>query len=524
VSLSLSKQVHILAECIGRVEWLIVGDEYPPTTVGGAEISLHELLRSVSSKLGRGAVVKSTGNDRAVRIYRHDDIHVIVLPRQGSWLAPGVTKLRYDRLLRLVRPRVVFYALQGLSVLIRFGFSRTRMAAYRMAIGKAPAGGILTDGLPETYYLNAQLLSLLVEKLRPRIVLANNTRSILSVFRATQKQPETWNGVRRIAMVRDNRFFCARANQLMRVGGKDCGACDRACAAEDAPRQRVDLQKRLLESTRSARRAALLSYDEIAVTSRFLHRQIAGLLGDDRRLVGTPNFVGEPTAIEAIIAPVAARPESIVLVIGSLNEAKGQLEFLRSAVSYLQADRRLKLHFLGRGPRLQQQMHAFVREARLESQVRFRGFLERDKLFEAIREATVVALPTLWPEPFGRVPLEAAACGRPVVAFATGGLTELIQDGRTGFLVPKEDYSAMWERIRRLAADGSLRTALAEAASADLGARYALETCRERFLSVLAGSRSASNSNDGATIKADLQRDSGHDDVSAAIPRQIRVH
>ena len=57
--------------------------------------------------------------------------------------------------------------------------------------------------------------------------------------------------------------------------------------------------------------------------------------------------------------------------------------------------------------------------------------------------ADVVVMPSIEPEPFGRVALEGQAMGRPVVAFGHGGALESIQDGGTGFLVPPGDVTAL---------------------------------------------------------------------------------
>lgn len=66
----------------------------------------------------------------------------------------------------------------------------------------------------------------------------------------------------------------------------------------------------------------------------------------------------------------------------------------------------------------------------------------RTVLWAAMARAAVVLYPARWDEPFGMAAAEAQACGTPVVAFQRGGLSEVIMDGVTGFLVPPDDLQA----------------------------------------------------------------------------------
>ncbi|QCB93724.1 glycosyltransferase [Cellulomonas shaoxiangyii] len=82
----------------------------------------------------------------------------------------------------------------------------------------------------------------------------------------------------------------------------------------------------------------------------------------------------------------------------------------------------------------------------------------------------VVATP--WYEPFGIVPLEAAACGVPVVGSAVGGLLDSVADGVTGVLVPARDPDALAAAVRGLLDDPARRRAMGAAARHRALARY----------------------------------------------------
>jgi UDP-glucose:tetrahydrobiopterin glucosyltransferase len=107
----------------------------------------------------------------------------------------------------------------------------------------------------------------------------------------------------------------------------------------------------------------------------------------------------------------------------------------------------------------------------------------RAKLWEVMARAAVVLYPARWDEPFGLAAAEAQACGTPVVAFRRGGLSEVIMDGITGFLVPPDDVPAgadalpramrMSRSVCRKHAEGQLDLELSLDAHEDLYRRVA---------------------------------------------------
>jgi len=84
---------------------------------------------------------------------------------------------------------------------------------------------------------------------------------------------------------------------------------------------------------------------------------------------------------------------------------------------------------------------------------------------EALDRCLFALAPSVWPEPFGLVALEAAAAGKPVVASAIGGLRDTVLDDETGLLVGPGDRDALAAAIARLLADPDLRERMGEAAA-----------------------------------------------------------
>ena len=110
--------------------------------------------------------------------------------------------------------------------------------------------------------------------------------------------------------------------------------------------------------------------------------------------------------------------------------------------------------------------------------------IPRTSLWEAMTRAAVVLYPARWDEPFGLAAAEAQACGTPVVAFRRGGLSEVIVNGVTGFLVPPDDIQAAAEAVSKVA--GISRPACREHAVGQLDLELSL-SAHERLYQRVAG-------------------------------------
>ena len=116
--------------------------------------------------------------------------------------------------------------------------------------------------------------------------------------------------------------------------------------------------------------------------------------------------------------------------------------------------------------------------------VTMRQGVPRTSLWEAMARAAVVVYPARWDEPFGLAAAEAQACGTPVVAFRRGGLSEVIADGVTGFLVPPDDIGAAAEAVSKAA--GVSRAACRKHAEGRLDLELSLDA-HERLYRRVAG-------------------------------------
>jgi len=98
-------------------------------------------------------------------------------------------------------------------------------------------------------------------------------------------------------------------------------------------------------------------------------------------------------------------------------------------------------------------------EENVSGHVTFTGRKRRDVL-KYFYAASDIFITTPWYEPFGITPLEAMACGTPVIGANVGGIKYSVEDGKTGFLVAPKDPVALAKKIERLLADPSLMASM----------------------------------------------------------------
>ncbi|MFF5262647.1 glycosyltransferase [Actinomadura viridis] len=128
-------------------------------------------------------------------------------------------------------------------------------------------------------------------------------------------------------------------------------------------------------------------------------------------------------------------------------------------------------------------LRAVARAAGVAGRVTLLGRVGRDEVPALLRSAqVVVTLP--WYEPFGMVPLEAMACGVPVVATGVGGHLDSVVDGVTGVHVPPRRPGETARRIRGLLADPTRRTAMGFAGADRARARYSWTRIAHETLAV----------------------------------------
>jgi len=157
------------------------------------------------------------------------------------------------------------------------------------------------------------------------------------------------------------------------------------------------------------------------------------------------DFVGTiPNAIDVEHMPYSAEKDDYLLFIGRMTPDKG-------AHTAIEVAHRLDMRLIMAGKVNEGPEHDYFAaevEPHLSEKIHFRGEVDHDTKVRLYERARCTLFPIQWPEPFGLVMIESLACGTPVIAMRRGSVPEVIEHGRTGFIVDSaEEMIEAYARI-----------------------------------------------------------------------------
>ncbi|MCS4435668.1 glycosyltransferase family 4 protein [Aquiflexum gelatinilyticum] len=173
----------------------------------------------------------------------------------------------------------------------------------------------------------------------------------------------------------------------------------------------------------------------------------------------------------------------LIGMIGRINHWKGQGYFLDIAQSLVQTHENVHFVIVGDAypgtEHLVTEMEEKVKNSGLQTHVSYLGF--RRDIPEILQAFDIFVLPSILPDPFPTVILEAMASGKPVVATAQGGAKEMIVKGETGFLIPWDNAGSASEAISDLVNKKEMREKMGEKGRSRVLEKFSPEAFKKNF-------------------------------------------
>ncbi len=235
--------------------------------------------------------------------------------------------------------------------------------------------------------------------------------------------------------------------------------------------------------------------EEITAHSNAAKDFLVSLGTDSNRVkvipVGVDPEEFKPSRKEILTEKVGLDSSRVILTVARLHPNKG-LTYLLQAMSQLIKDfSSLRLVILGRGPQ-EDRLRGMISQLELESHVvLLTEPIPNKEMNKIYPRCDIFVLPSV-KEPFGRALLEAMACGKPVVATRVGGPQDIVENGKTGYLVDQENTDQLAKRIGELLSDRKKRRDLGRAGRGRVLEEYDWGKIVKKYVHVyeLASSRS----------------------------------
>ena len=174
--------------------------------------------------------------------------------------------------------------------------------------------------------------------------------------------------------------------------------------------------------------------------------------------------------------------DSLIGFVGRLDEQKGLLTLLEAMAILVKQHRNAKLVLAGDG-NLRASVQEFLRSRNLDRHAYLAGF--RENIPEFLRGIDFLVMPSNW-EGFGYAAVEAMAAGKAVIASNVSSLPEIIEDGRTGILVPPRSPERLADAMVTLVDNRRLRNSMGRAGARKVENVFSLPTMVENVESLLA--------------------------------------
>lgn len=187
---------------------------------------------------------------------------------------------------------------------------------------------------------------------------------------------------------------------------------------------------------------------------------------------------------------ISVDPQKInILMIGNFQDNKGQHKFLEAAGELYKVNRKSHFTIIGNvySEDYYKKCNNLIENLGLRQQVSI--YQEIHNASEFIDMFDILVVPSMRDESFGLISVEAMANQRPVVAFACGGIPEVVLDGRDGFVVPVGNTTLLVEKIQWLVMHPEERKRMGKQGREDYEHRFSVEVMAKSYLELIKSTR-----------------------------------
>lgn len=169
---------------------------------------------------------------------------------------------------------------------------------------------------------------------------------------------------------------------------------------------------------------------------------------------------------------------TIIGYIGTLSEVKGIFNFIQ-AIPLVLAMNESCSFFIGGEGYLREPINEYIKQNKLGDKVKLFGWVPQEKLPDYLNDLKLLVLPS-YSEGLPNIILEAMACGTPVLATSVGAIPDIIQDGKTGFLMNDNSPEEIAQNIIKILNDPNLEE-ISSNGSIYVNNEYSLKMAVSRF-------------------------------------------
>jgi len=315
---------------------------------------------------------------------------------------------------------------------------------------------------------HAEAVDMALKDFQPDVVYVHKTSDLPLLERLVQ------SGFPLVRMVHDHDIYCMRSYKYGYFSRRICERpfglhCLFPCGAFLVRNPAAGLPLKWVSYSDKAKEIALNKrFDRMFVVTPFMRDELLknGFAREKIRIMPPVPRMGD----SSIRAQFSNR--NLIIYAGQIIRGKGVDVLLHALAKVRQP---FECVILGDGNH-KAYCQKLSKELGLEGKVHFKGFVPQEELKNYYREATLVAISSVWPEPIATIGLEVMRYGLPVVAFNAGGVKDWLTDGENGFLVPWMDTAVFAERIDQLLGNKQLAQTMGAKGLALVTAQYDFES------------------------------------------------